>query len=211
MGEPVRVSIAALDPVLEAGTRSTLLSNGDVTVILPGEQAEVAVVIVDRVTDQVLDIVLATRSAAHRPEIVLVATDLTPAEAMHAIAAGARGLLRRSEASPDRLARTVLAAAGGDCTVPPGLLDGLLEQGVGRGVRATPADAAPARWAGSGLSDRERAVLRLVAEGRETGEIARELSYSPRTVTTVVHDITQRFRLRNRAHAVAYALRAGLL
>jgi DNA-binding CsgD family transcriptional regulator len=30
-------------------------------------------------------------------------------------------------------------------------------------------------------------------------------------VTTVVHDITQRFRLRNRAHAVAYALRAGLL
>ncbi|MFD9356156.1 response regulator transcription factor [Streptomyces sp. NPDC060031] len=209
MGEPVRVSIAALDPVLEAGTRSTLLSNGDVTVILPGEQAEVAVVIVDRVTEQVLDIVRATRSAAHRPEIVLVATDLTPAEAMHAIAAGARGLLRRSEASPDRLARTVLAAAGGDCTVPPGLLDGLLEQGVG--VRATPADAAPARWAGSGLNDRERAVLRLVAEGRETGEIARELSYSPRTVTTVVHDITQRFRLRNRAHAVAYALRAGLL
>jgi len=54
-------------------------------------------------------------------------------------------------------------------------------------------------------------VLRLVADGRETGEIARELCYSTRTVVSVVHDITNRFRLRNRAHAVAYALRAGLL
>ncbi|MFF4044863.1 LuxR C-terminal-related transcriptional regulator [Streptomyces sp. NPDC001816] len=66
-------------------------------------------------------------------------------------------------------------------------------------------------WAGSALSERERSVLQLVADGHETAEIAQRLAYSPRTVTTVVHDITQRFRLRNRAHAVAYALRAGLL
>jgi DNA-binding CsgD family transcriptional regulator len=51
----------------------------------------------------------------------------------------------------------------------------------------------------------------MVADGHETSEIAQCLAYSQRTVTTVVHDITQRFRLRNRAHAVAYALRAGLL
>lgn len=54
-------------------------------------------------------------------------------------------------------------------------------------------------------------MLRLVAEGHETSEIAGRLSYSVRTVTTVMHNVTQRFRLRNRAHAVAYALRAGLL
>ncbi|GAB2714281.1 LuxR C-terminal-related transcriptional regulator [Kitasatospora kifunensis] len=207
MGEPVRVCIVALDPVLEAGTRSTLESNADVAVALPNETAGVAVVIVDRISHQVLDVVRATRNAPHRPEVVLVATDLAPVEAMHAIAAGARGLLRRSEASADRLARTVLAAAGGDCTVPPDLLDGLLEQGAGAQSTVT----APAPWGGSGLSERERAVLRLVAQGHETGEIARELCYSPRTVTTVVHDVTQRFQLRNRAHAVAYTLRAGLL
>ncbi|MGW2705916.1 LuxR C-terminal-related transcriptional regulator [Streptomyces sp. NPDC001340] len=51
----------------------------------------------------------------------------------------------------------------------------------------------------------------MVADGHETAEIAQRLANSPRTVTTVVHDVTQRFRLRNRAHAVAYALRAGLL
>uniref|UniRef100_UPI0015861C46 response regulator transcription factor n=1 Tax=Streptomyces sp. TRM64462 TaxID=2741726 RepID=UPI0015861C46 len=69
----------------------------------------------------------------------------------------------------------------------------------------------PTAWAGASLDDRERSVLRLVADGHETNEIAKRLCYSPRTVTTVVHDITQRFRLRNRAHAVAYALRTGLL
>ncbi|WP_342795346.1 response regulator transcription factor [Kitasatospora viridis] len=183
-----------------------LQSQADVAVVLPGEQSAVAVVVVDQVARPVLDLVRTARNAAHRPEVVLVATDLGSAGTMHAITAGARGLLRRSEASADRLTRTVLAAAGGDYTVPPDLLDGLLEQ---RAATRAPAAEAPA--AAGSLSDRERSVLRLVAEGRETAEIARELSYSPRTVTTVVHDITHRFQLRNRAHAVAYAMRAGLL
>ncbi|WP_211305324.1 response regulator transcription factor, partial [Crossiella equi] len=148
-----------------------------------------------------------TRNAPHRPEVVLVATDLAPAEALHAIAAGARGLLRRREASADRLARTVLAAASGDCTVPPDMLDELLEHGAG--LRTTTRGASS--FGGATLNDREREVLRLVADGHETGEIAQELCYSPRTVVSVVHDITHRFRLRNRAHAVAWAIRAGVL
>lgn len=61
------------------------------------------------------------------------------------------------------------------------------------------------------LSDREREVLRLIADGRETEEIARELCYSARTVVGVVQDVTRRFRLRNRAHAVAFVLRTGML
>ena len=54
-------------------------------------------------------------------------------------------------------------------------------------------------------------MLRMVADGHETVEIARALAYSPRTVTSIVHDITHRLRLRNRAHAVAFALREGLI
>lgn len=61
------------------------------------------------------------------------------------------------------------------------------------------------------LSDRERAVLALLADGHDTTQIARELSYSARTVTGIVYGITHRFQLRNRAHAVAHALRAGWL
>lgn len=200
MGEPVNVSVIALDPVLEAGTRSALSDRPDVLMVGTDTAAAVTVVIVDDIDEQVLDLVRATRAAPHRPAVVVVATGVAQPQALHMIASGARGLLRRREASAARLTRAVLAAASGDCTVPPDLLDDLLEAGS-RGP-------APA---GTGLSERERAVLRLVADGQETDDIARTLSYSPRTVASVVHDITQRYRLRNRAHAVAYALRAGLL
>ncbi|MFC7183909.1 LuxR C-terminal-related transcriptional regulator [Kitasatospora paranensis] len=208
MGEPLPVSVVALDPVLEAGTESTLAVCPDLSVAAPGEQPRVVVMTVDRFARTELDMLRATRDTAARPAVVLVASELAPGEALHALAAGARALLRRREADPPRLARAVLAAARGDCTLPPDLLERLLEQSAAPGRDAS---GTPAGWAAAGLSDRERSVLRMVADGHETSEIAQCLAYSQRTVTTVVHDITQRFRLRNRAHAVAYALRAGLL
>jgi DNA-binding NarL/FixJ family response regulator len=63
----------------------------------------------------------------------------------------------------------------------------------------------------SALRSREVDVLRLVAEGYDTAEIARTLSYSERTIKKVLHEMTMRLQLRNRSHAVAYALRAGLI
>jgi DNA-binding NarL/FixJ family response regulator len=62
-----------------------------------------------------------------------------------------------------------------------------------------------------GLSAREIDVLRLAADGFDTGEIALKLSYSKRTVTNILHDVTSRFHLTNRTHAVAYAIREGLI
>jgi len=203
MGEPLRVSVVAQDPLLEAGATSALRMCPDVTVVLPREAAKVTVVIVDRIGNHELDIVRGLREQAHQPEVVLVAADLAPAEALHAVLAGARGLLRRCEAGPARLERAVLAAASGDCTLPPDMFPGLLDHATSRPAARTPGPSV--------LSERERAVLALIADGRETSEIARELHYSPRTVVGVVRDITHRFRLSNRAHAVAYALRTGLL
>jgi DNA-binding NarL/FixJ family response regulator len=54
-------------------------------------------------------------------------------------------------------------------------------------------------------------VLRLIADGHDTNEIARPLCYSQRTVKNVLHDVTSRLKLRNRFHAVAYAVREGLI
>lgn len=201
MGDPVTVNVIALDPVLESGTTAALSGSPDLGVVTRDEPASVTVIIGDKVDDLVLNLVRTTRASSHRPEIVVLATDMAPAQALQTIASGARGLLWRRDASAARLTRAVLAAASGDCTVPPEMLDRLLEMD-GPGRPDPP---------GGGLSERERAVLGMVAEGRETDEIARELCYSSRTVTSIVHDITHRFRLRNRAHAVAYALRAGLL
>jgi DNA-binding NarL/FixJ family response regulator len=204
MGDSVPVSVIALDPVLEAGATSALLGCPDVAVVRPPCPARVVVVIANEMSDQVLDLLRAQRGGPGGPEVVLVASDFKPAEALHAIAVGVCGLVRRREADASRLARAVLAASGGDCTVPPDMLTLLLDHRAGGA-------AGSVTWPDSGLSEREHAVLNLIADGRETDEIARELCYSARTVVGVVHDITDRFRLRNRAHAVAYAMRAGLL
>ena len=200
MPEPVRVTVVAADPVLEAGAVSALTAGADVTLVGTGGPAQVCLILVDRIDDRALADVRAARAGRHHPEVVVMAAEVEPAQAQAVIAAGADGLLRRREATAERLSRTVLAAAAGDCTLPPDVLGGLLDDGPAPAVRATPE-----------LDDRERAVLDLVADGHETGEIARTLAYSTRTVTSVVQDITRRFRLRNRAHAVAYVLRAGLL
>lgn len=205
MGQPVCVDVMATDPVLEAGVTSAMIGCPDLAVVTAEDRPAVTVVVVDQLDQNVLDRVRPSRTVAHRSEVVLVASDLTPAEALHLIAAGARGLLRRREATAERLTRAVLSAAAGDCTVSPDMLDRLLAAPDYAGPPpATLTDAVV-------LGERERAVLRLLADGWETREIAEELCYSTRTVTTVVHDITQRFQVRNRAHAVAYALRAGML
>ncbi|MFF0219853.1 helix-turn-helix transcriptional regulator [Streptomyces vinaceus] len=211
MGVPVPVDIVAFDPVLEAGTKSTLFACPEVSLTAPEEAPRVVVMTVDQVGRPELDVLRSVRDTPARPDVVLVAGELAPDGALHAIAAGARGLLRRREADVTRLSRAVLAASRGDCTLPPDLLDRLLERSGAGGRAGAGSDGGTDPWAAAGLSDRERSVLRLVADGHETNEIAKQLCYSPRTVTSVVHDITQRFRLRNRAHAVAYAMRVGLL
>ncbi|MEU1607930.1 helix-turn-helix transcriptional regulator [Micromonospora matsumotoense] len=85
--------------------------------------------------------------------------------------------------------------------------DSALIPAVGLGVRAL----APRGIDVNGLSVRESEILRLVADGMDTREVATRLSYSERTVKKVLHDITSRFQLRNRTHAVAYAVREGLI
>ena len=61
------------------------------------------------------------------------------------------------------------------------------------------------------LSDREREVLKWLAEGSDTREIASGLCFSERTVKNVVHDILMKLNCRTRAHAVALATRSGVI
>ena len=61
------------------------------------------------------------------------------------------------------------------------------------------------------MEAREIEILRLIGDGLDTAEIATTLSYSERTVKNVLHDVTSRLQLRNRSHAVAYALKQGMI
>jgi DNA-binding CsgD family transcriptional regulator len=63
----------------------------------------------------------------------------------------------------------------------------------------------------AGLDQRHLEVLRLLAAGSDTADIARALCYSERTIKYLVRGITTRLGARNRAHAVACAMRIGLI
>jgi len=63
----------------------------------------------------------------------------------------------------------------------------------------------------AGIAHREPEVQRVHADELSSSENAKQLSYSQRTIKSIVHDVTNRFQLRNRSHAVAFAMREGLI
>jgi DNA-binding NarL/FixJ family response regulator len=205
--EPVSVTVrvVASDPVLRAGVHSALRSSQEIEVVSgEGSSAAVAVVVVDLIDDEALATVRAAGRFSRRA-VLLVATSIDAGGVLRVVEAGIGGVLRRREANQERLTSAVLAVADGHGTIPADLLGEVMEH-LGRWEPQVPAGH-PAL----ALDDREKAVLRMIADGHETAEIARALAYSARTVTGIVHDITHRLRLRNRAHAVAFALRHGLI
>jgi DNA-binding NarL/FixJ family response regulator len=201
------VVVQAADPISQAGVVAQLGSHPDVRVVTPQMNGHGAVwlVVVDEVDDPALQ---RLRSVSrHGSPIVLVASRLDDASLIKAVEAGVVGIVRRCDATTEQLVGVIRAAARGDAAVPPDLLGKLLAQ-VGRLERHV---LAPRGLTFAGLSQREVDVLRLVADGCDTAEIADRLAYSERTVKNVLHDVTSRLHLRNRSQAVAYAVREGLI
>jgi two-component system OmpR family response regulator len=102
----------------------------------------------------------------------------------------------------DRIAGLLVGAD--DYVVTPFVPDELLARVRALLRRATP-PAPPQPAVGSDLTRRELEVLRLLAEGREQREIARELFISPKTVSTHTQNVFRKLGVRNRAQAVAAA------
>lgn len=208
MIDRISVYVYAHDPISQAGLASQLRSRPELHVVDDQiDRAQVAVVVVDEVDDETTRVVRAIQRNDGIPRVVLVVTRLDDGGMLAGVEAGACALLRRSEALPDRLLAAVRSAATGDGSVPADLLGRLLEH-VGQLQRQV---LSPRGLTLSGLTEREIEVLRLVADGYDTAEIANSLAYSERTIKNVIHDVTARLNLRNRSHAVAYAVRQGLI
>jgi len=208
MVDPVLTYVFSRDPISQAGVVSQLRHQPQVRLLGEAEidQAEVGVVICDAFDESTRQVVHALRRG-DTPRVVLVAGAIDDGAVVAAAECRVSGLLRRCDATPEGLVRTVLRVAAGDGEVPPDLLGRLLDQ-LGRLQRQV---LAPRGLAFAGLSPREADVLRLVADGHDTAEIALQLCYSERTVKNVLHELTTRLQLRNRSHAVAYAMREGLI
>lgn len=202
----VPVHVCALDPISEIGVATTLRPRPEVLLVDEPDSSAVTVVVAESVDEQTQALMRRVQGKGCR-RIVLVAASVDDAALLAAIEFGVCALIGRAESTPERLAHVAVRAASGDGTLPPDMLGRLLEQ-VGRLQRHV---LSPRGLSISGLSHREAKVLGLVADGLDTHEIATTLAYSERTVKNVLHDITNRFQLRNRSHAVAYALREGLI
>jgi DNA-binding NarL/FixJ family response regulator len=203
--ERVTTCVRANDPVSLAGVSSQLRPRPELMVLEADEEASVAVVVADTVDENTAQVLRSAQASGR--QVVLVITQIDDAGLAAAVEAGIAGLVRRADATPERLAAAICAAACGEGTVPSDLLGRLLKQ-VSRLQREfLPAGGMTL----SGMSRREVEILRLVAEGLDTAEIAARLSYSERTVKNDLHGVTSRLQLHNRSHAVAYALRQGLI
>lgn len=200
----VRVAVRAPDALTRAGVEHLLRDCPTVVVAADGA-ADVVLVVAETADESALRQVRAVRTDGGRVVVVLQVLD--DAGLLAVVEAGVAGVLRRAETTPCSLERTVRAAAAGDGSLPPDLLGRLLTQ-----VQAVQRQVlSPRGLTWGALSARETDVLRLIADGCDTAEVARTLCWSERTVKNVVHDITTRLHLRNRAHAVAYAVRQGLI
>jgi DNA-binding NarL/FixJ family response regulator len=121
--------------------------------------------------------------------------------ALAAVEAGAVALVRNETLTPESLEATVRSTLAGAMVLPPELIGGLIGAGG-----AEEGSGPPSR-----LTTREEQVLRLIADGHATREVAAELCYSERTVKNVLHDAVTKLGARSRSHAVAHAVRMGLI
>src|SRR5256885_590099 len=183
------VLVRATDPILQNGVHMALRT-----------RPEVWLVDEENATSEAVALVVTGR-------VVLIAGELEDTEILTAVEGGVCAVARRADTTPDVLVRLVKAASAGEGALPPDLLGRLLNR-VSRLQRHV---LEPRGLHLAGITNRETEVLRLVASGLSTKEIADKLCYSQRTVKSILHDVTNRFQLRNRSHAVAYALREGLI
>jgi DNA-binding CsgD family transcriptional regulator len=103
--------------------------------------------------------------------------------------------------TPTRLLAVVRAITRGGATVPPEMLSELMPRAEQDAPGFHPEELTP----------RELSVLKMLADGLATREIAEELSYSERTVKNIVREVLDKLSCRTRAHAVALAVRHGVI
>ncbi|MER5742727.1 response regulator transcription factor [Streptomyces sp. NPDC059913] len=203
------VALRAQDPISQAGVASQLRTRPEVSVVEWGEgesSPQIVIVVVDAVDEAVLTMLRhIQRTSTSRT--VLVTTDIDEQKLVSAAECGVAGVVRRSESTPEHLVQVIGTVARGEGHLPSDLLGRLLEE-VGRLQGQV---LGPRGLHFTGLAAREVDVLRLVAEGYDTADIATKLSYSERTIKNVLHSVMTRLQLRNRSHAVAYAMRQGLI
>lgn len=202
-----------------AGAKAQLMNHPAIELVGPADldRARVALVIAEAADEAAVRVVKAIQRDGI-PKVVLVAAHFDETGVILATAAGVTNFVRRADATSNRLADVVQAADESGCQLPEGLLRKAAVAQAGTGHEADVIDLTDGRQGGGvstltekRLSARESEVLRLVADGYDTTDIAEQLAYSESTIKGVLAKIMTRLEARNRCHAVAIVVREGLI
>jgi DNA-binding NarL/FixJ family response regulator len=136
--------------------------------------------------------------------VVLTISDLD-SDVMDAIFAGACGYLLKN-ASIEELLSGIRAAAAGESLVSPAIATKVLQR-----LRASTRSEHEVARISSALSARELEVLKLIANGKDNGQIALDLHISPKTVKNHISNILMKLQIENRIQAAVYAVRSGIV
>lgn len=215
----IRVVLADDQALIRSGLRALINAEPDLEVVGEasngGEAVEIAkaqradVVVMDiRMPD--VDGIVATRRISSDDDLagvrVLVLTTFEDDEhVLEAVRAGASGFLGKS-VEPHLLLEAIRTVAAGDALLSPRATRALIE----RYLQPEPeVAAAPASMAV--LTERERELVTLVAEGLSNDDIAGRLFLSPLTVKTHVNRAMMKLGARDRAQLVVMAFQSGLV
>jgi DNA-binding NarL/FixJ family response regulator len=213
----IRVVIVDDQSLVRAGFRMVLAAQPDMTVV--GEASDGAealrllahtpaeVVVMD-IRMPVMDGVEATRLVCAQPDgprVLVLTTFDTDADAFAALQAGASGFLLKN-VPPEDLLSAIRVVAAGESVVAPRITRRLLDRFAGQ---LTPPPDGDGRI--GQLTDREREVLLLIAQGLSNAEIAERLYVAETTVKTHVGRILTKLDLRDRVQAVVLAYQTGLV
>ncbi|MGP2440678.1 response regulator [Streptomyces sp. JW3] len=210
MADAIRVLLVDDHQVVRRGLRTFLEVQDDIEVV--GEAADGAEGVA-RATELNPDVILMDvkmpgmdgvdalrrlRELDHPARVLIVTSFTEQRTVVPALRAGAAGYVYK-DVDPDALAGAIRSVHAGHILLQPEVAGALLSaEGFGA-----------AHGRGGSLTDREREVLALIADGRSNREIARALVLSEKTVKTHVSNILMKLDLADRTQAALWAVRHG--
>ncbi|MDX2649293.1 response regulator [Streptomyces sp. NPDC001902] len=208
---PIRVLLVDDHQVVRRGLRTFLEVQPDIEVVGEAGDGEEGV---QRAGELAPDVILMDvrmpgvdgiealrllRDSGSKARVLVVTSFTEQRTVVPALRAGAAGYVYK-DVDPDALAGAIRSVHAGHVLLQSEVADALLSQ----------EDTGPGQGRGGTLTDREREVLSLIAEGRSNREIARALVLSEKTVKTHVSNILMKLDLSDRTQAALWAVRHGI-
>jgi DNA-binding NarL/FixJ family response regulator len=217
MTAPLKIRILLADdhPMVCRGLRMVLEAEPDLTVVAEagdGREAvrlaletEVDLAVLDVAMPQLTGLQAAAELKRRRPELRTLMLSMYDSEQyfFEALKAGASGYVLKSAADRD-LVEACRAAMRGEPFLYPAAIAALIRDYLDRAARGEAIPSDP-------LTPRELEIVKLVAEGHTTGEIADALVIAKKTVEHHRSHILEKLGMRDRVELTRYAIRRGLV